>query len=130
MITQTNHAQDLFHQQEINVKNRKGKQGETSKYIPKENSKVEVTPSDDETDPYIDEESRGKNDDNSINEGDLPPNEIEVCTIEENEVNIVEKQTGYEESSTNEKSPDNYSISHLQREGKGTNTKAFKAEHT
>ena len=103
---------------------------ETSKDIPKENTMVEVTPSDNETYHYIDEESRGKNDDNSINEGDLPPNEIEVCTIEENEVNIVEKQTGYEESSTNEKSPDNYSISHLQREGKGTNTKAFKAEHT
>ena len=74
---------------------------------------VKVTPSDDEPDPYIDEEFKGKNDDNSINDGDSPTNEIEVCKIEETEVNTVENQSFDEESPKTDKSPDNYSISSL-----------------
>ena len=47
--------------------------------------------SDEDTYSYIDEKLRGKEDVNSINDRDLPPNEIEVSTIEEIEVNNSEK---------------------------------------
>ena len=92
---------------------RKGKQGETGKDISKEKTTVGESPSDDDTYSNVDEESRGNNEDERINDGDLPTDEIEFCTIEETEVNIAENQTEYEESPKNEKIPNNYSISSL-----------------
>ena len=64
---------------------------------------------DEDTDPFIDKELRGKEDDNS-NDRDFPPNEIEVSTVEKTEEKNYEKQKAFEESSTNEKSPANNSI--------------------
>ena len=57
----------------------------------------------------LDEDTEG---DNSIDRN-FPPNEIEVSTVEETEENNYEEQKAFEESSTNEKSPANNSITSL-----------------
>ena len=49
---------------------------------------VGVSPSDDDTDSKVDEESRENFEDKRTNDRYLPPNDIAVCTVEETEVNI------------------------------------------
>ena len=93
-------------------KNRKGKRGETGKYMSREKTTVGVLPSDDDTDSNVDKESRGNFEDKRTNDRDLPTDEIEDPTIEETEV-IVGNQHRYEESPHTDKLPDNYSISSL-----------------
>ena len=54
---------------------RKGKGGETDKGI-KKRKKVGVSPSDNNTDPHVDEKTRGKNvEDERSNDEDLPPDD-------------------------------------------------------
>ena len=89
---------------------RKGGIEETDKCIPKKKN-VGVLPLDNDTDPYVDEETREKNDeDERTNDEDVPPDDdTEVCRIQETEENAV-KESDHEESPNTEKSPDNYSI--------------------
>ena len=90
----------------------KEKQGETRKDTPNENATTEKTILDEDTYPFIDKELRGKEDDIS-NDRDFPPNEIEVITVGDTKENNYEEQKAFEESSTNEKSPANNSITSL-----------------
>ena len=111
--TQANHAQDLFHQQEIKVKILA--RGKEEKLVKGSQKKVGVSQSDNDTDPNVDDKTRGKNveDERSVDE-DLPPDDdTEVVRIEEIKENAVEDKSDHEESPKTDKSQGNYSLSSL-----------------
>ena len=116
---QANHAQDSFHKQEIKGEILgRGKEENLIKVSKRE--KVGVSPSDNDTDPHGNDETRGQNvEDERTNDNDLPPDDdTELHRNDETKGNALEDKSGHEESPKTDKLLGNYSLSSLTEQEK------------